>query len=82
MRVNSTVCIGSICTQRKNPSMKTIDEIRHANLLLLIQEHGLIGDLNEKIGLARTDATLSQIRRFTPGTAAPNFFSRAFAPCY
>jgi len=42
--------------------MKTIDEIRHANLLLLIQQHGKLADLNEKIGLARTDATLSQIK--------------------
>jgi hypothetical protein len=43
-------------------SMKTISEIRRENLLLLIGEHESIAKLNIKVGLTRTDATLSQIK--------------------
>lgn len=42
--------------------MKTIDQIRHTNLVTLIEKHGSIAALNEAIGLPRTDATLSQIK--------------------
>jgi len=44
------------------PDMKTIGEIRRDNLLELIEEHGSLAQLNELMGLARTDATLSQIK--------------------
>jgi len=46
--------------------MKTISEIRRANLLTLIDRAGTIADLNESIGLDRTDATLSQIKNRSP----------------
>lgn len=42
--------------------MKTVGEIRRDNLEQLIKQHGSLAQLNERIGLARTDATLSQIR--------------------
>lgn len=42
--------------------MKTVSETRRANLLLLLAEHGSLANLNEKLGLLRTDATLSQIK--------------------
>ena len=42
--------------------MKTVGEIRRDNLEQLIQTHGSLAELNDKLGLARTDATLSQIR--------------------
>lgn len=42
--------------------MKTIGQIRRENLLLLLEKHGSMANLNEKIGLLRTDATLSQIK--------------------
>ena len=42
--------------------MKTIGEIRLDNLLELIEDHGSLAQLNELMGLARTDATLSQIK--------------------
>lgn len=47
-------------------AMKTIAEIRRDNLLLLIAEHGSLAALNVKIGLTRTDATLSQIKNGSP----------------
>lgn len=42
--------------------MQTIDETRRQRLDMLIKKHGGIAPLNEVIGLARTDATLSQIK--------------------
>lgn len=42
--------------------MKTIGEIRRDNLLLLLEEHKTLANLNENIKLERTDATLSQIK--------------------
>jgi len=42
--------------------MKTVGDIRHINLLQLLQKHGSLANLNEALGLARTDATLSQIK--------------------
>lgn len=42
--------------------MQTIDETRRQRLDMLIKKHGGIAPLNEAIGLARTDATLSQIK--------------------
>lgn len=42
--------------------MKTVSETRRENLLLLVTEHGSLANLNEKLGLLRTDATLSQIK--------------------
>ncbi len=43
-------------------TMQTISEIRHKRLEMLITQHGSIANLNDAIGNARTDATLSQIR--------------------
>lgn len=42
--------------------MKTVGQIRRENLLKLIEQHGSIAELNNKLGLPRTDATLSQIK--------------------
>lgn len=42
--------------------MQTIDETRRQRLQQLLDEHGTLAALNEALGLARTDATLSQIR--------------------
>lgn len=42
--------------------MKTIADIRRDNLLLLLREFGSLAELNDRLGLARTDATLSQIK--------------------
>lgn len=46
--------------------VQTIDETRRQRLNMLIQKHGSIAALNAAIGLARTDATLSQIRNKSP----------------
>lgn len=46
--------------------MRTISEIRHSNLLLLLEEHGSLAELNDKLRLPRTDATLSQIKNRSP----------------
>lgn len=61
--------------------MKTIAEIRRDNLLILIVEQGSMAALNEKIGLVRTDATLSQIKNQSPDskTGAPKAMGDAFA---
>lgn len=42
--------------------MKTIGQIRRENLLLLLESHGSLANINEKLDLPRTDATLSQIK--------------------
>lgn len=42
--------------------MKTVGQIRRENLLSLEQKHGSLAALNDKLSLARTDATLSQIK--------------------
>ena len=42
--------------------VQTIDETRRQRLNMLIEKHGSIANLNEQLGLARTDATLSQIK--------------------
>lgn len=42
--------------------MKTVSQIRRENLLLLLEQHGSLANLNEKLELPRTDATLSQIK--------------------
>ena len=42
--------------------MKTIGEIRRDNLEILLLQFRSLADLNEKLELARTDSTLSQIR--------------------
>jgi len=61
--------------------MKTIAEIRRDNLMILIGEQGSMAALNEKIGLVRTDATLSQIKNQSPDskTGAPKSMGDAFA---
>lgn len=42
--------------------MKTIGETRRDNLIMLIERHGSIANVNELLLLPRTDATLSQIK--------------------
>ena len=42
--------------------MRTVGEIRRNNLEELIRQHGSLAELNDKLALPRTDATLSQIR--------------------
>ena len=47
--------------------MKTVAETRLQRLQMLVDRHGgSLANLNEKIGLDRTDATLSQIRTKAP----------------
>lgn len=62
-------------------SMKTIAEIRRDNLMILIGEQGSMAALNEKIGLVRTDATLSQIKNQSQDskTGVPKAMGDAFA---
>lgn len=62
-------------------AMKTIAEIRRDNLMILIGEQGSMAALNEKIGLVRTDATLSQIKNQSPDskTGVPKAMGDAFA---
>jgi hypothetical protein len=48
-------------------SMQTVSETRLLRLGMLAKRHnGSLADLNEAIGLTRTDATLSQIRTKAP----------------
>ncbi len=55
--------------------VKTVTEIRRENLLHLIEVHGggSVAALNERLGLARTDATLTQIKNqnSNSGTGKP-----------
>jgi hypothetical protein len=47
--------------------MQTVTETRLARLTMLVEKHnGSLAELNEAIGLVRTDATLSQIRTKAP----------------
>lgn len=46
--------------------VQTIDEIRYAWLLKLIEEHGSMAALNTRLGRARNDATISQIKNRAP----------------
>ena len=49
------------------PVMQTISETRLARLTILVKRHGdSLAQLNEALGLSRTDATLSQIRTQAP----------------
>lgn len=48
-------------------SMQTVTETRLVRLRMLVKKHNdSLADLNEAIGLVRTDATLSQIRTKAP----------------
>lgn len=60
--VNSDPCLSCMSTTLFNAAMKTIEEIRRDWLLLLIDRFGSLARLNEALGRARTDATLSQIK--------------------
>jgi hypothetical protein len=46
--------------------VQTIAETRRQRLQMLRDRHKSLADLNERIGLARTDATLSQIKNQSP----------------
>lgn len=62
-------------------AMKTIGEIRHTNLLTLIDRYGGNAELNERLGLARNDATVSQLKNRSPDskTGAPKTMGDKFA---
>lgn len=51
-----------------NARMKTVEEIRHDWLLILIEKHGNLANLNAKLERARNDATLQQIKNKAPNT--------------
>lgn len=63
--------------------MKTITEIRRDNLLHLIDTHGAgsVANLNEKLGMDRTDATITQIKNqnTNSGTGKPRGMGEALA---
>jgi len=42
--------------------VQTVSETRRQRLQMLLERHGSLAALNDAIGLARTDATLSQIK--------------------
>lgn len=42
--------------------MKTVSETRRDRLEMLVKKHGSLAELNEKLGWARTDPKLTQIR--------------------
>jgi hypothetical protein len=73
--VNSSVPLHLFSWQLSNRKVKTISEIRRDNLLKFIEKQGRgsVANLNVKIGLARTDATLTQIKNQNPnsGTGKP-----------
>jgi hypothetical protein len=46
--------------------VQTIEEIRRAWLLKLIEQHGTTASLNARLGRARNDATLAQIKNKAP----------------
>lgn len=52
----------TLATRYVMACMKTIGEIRRDNLEILLLQFGSLANLNEKLELARTDSTLSQIR--------------------
>lgn len=62
------------------PCMKTIGEIRRDNLEILLLQFRSLADLNEKLELARTDSTLSQIRnRSTSSRGKPRAMGEPLA---
>lgn len=64
-----SIAIASFCFLRPAyviEKVQTISETRRQRLLMLLNEHGSIAALNDKLGLDRTDATLSQIKNQSP----------------
>jgi len=47
-------------------AVQVISKTRRDRLLMLLEHHGGLASLNEKLGLDRTDATLSQIKNQSP----------------
>jgi len=64
--VNSQSSIPTLGPRRCNRWMLTATEIRKQRLEELISRYGSIAALNDALDLARTDATLSQIRNGSP----------------
>lgn len=62
VKVNSASLIADFGGVLCNLRMRTINQIRHSNLLLLLEDYDSLAALNERLGLPRTDATLSQIK--------------------
>lgn len=54
--------LGKLAKRYLIKQMKTIGEIRRDNLLLLLDEYKSLANLNDQLGMTRTDATLSQIK--------------------
>lgn len=60
-----SIALASFCFFAPAPvisAVQTIAETRRQRLQLLLDKHKSLANLNERIGLARTDATLSQIK--------------------
>lgn len=63
----ASVEFAEIATGYLISGMQTISETRLARLAMLVKSHGdSLAQLNEALGLSRTDATLSQIRTQAP----------------
>lgn len=63
----ATAQFAKLATGHVISAMQTVTETRLVRLQMLVKKHkGSLADLNEAIGLVRTDATLSQIRTKAP----------------
>ena len=63
----ATAQLAKLATGHVIGAMQTVTETRLVRLQMLVKKHkGSLADLNEAIGLVRTDATLSQIRTKAP----------------
>lgn len=63
----ATAQLEKLATGHVISAMQTVTETRLVRLKMLVKKHnGSLADLNEAIGLVRTDATLSQIRTKAP----------------
>jgi hypothetical protein len=63
----ATAQFAKLATGHVIDGMQTVTETRLMRLKMLVKKHnGSLADLNEAIGLVRTDATLSQIRTKAP----------------
>lgn len=58
----ATACFQNLAVVYLIGPVQTIDETRRQRLEMLIKQYGSIAELNIRIGMARTDATLSQVR--------------------
>jgi hypothetical protein len=62
------------------PLMHSVGETRLARLQMLLKKYSSLANLNEALGLTRTDATLSQIKnQSTTSRGKPKFMGEALA---